>query len=77
MRIGNLIAIYFVVWWVMLFAVLPFGVKSQAEAGEVTPGTEPGAPVAPRLWAKAAATSVVAAFVTAGIYYFADTLLGD
>ena len=25
MRIGSLIAIYFVVWWIVLFAVLPFG----------------------------------------------------
>ena len=27
------IAIYFVIWWLVLFAVLPFGVRSQHEAG--------------------------------------------
>lgn len=43
------VSLYFVIWWILLFAVLPFGVQSQAEAGEVVPGTDPGAPAAPRL----------------------------
>ena len=38
------IAIFFVVWWVVLFAVLPFGVRTQGEAGEVVPGTPESAP---------------------------------
>lgn len=38
------IAIFFVVWWIMLFAVLPFGVRTQAEAGDTVPGTPPSAP---------------------------------
>ena len=38
------IAIFFVVWWITLFAVLPFGVRTQGEAGETVPGTPPGAP---------------------------------
>ena len=44
------IAIYFLIWWVVLFAVLPWGVRSQEEAGEVVPGTDPGAPAAPKVW---------------------------
>ena len=44
MTIGSLIAIYFVIWWTTLFAVLPFGVRSQAEMGDVSPGTDRGAP---------------------------------
>jgi predicted secreted protein len=32
--ISTAFAIYFVLWWVVLFAVLPFGVRSQAEDGE-------------------------------------------
>jgi predicted secreted protein len=43
------LATYFVIWWVVLFAVLPFGVKSQAEAGEVVEGSDPGAPAVPHL----------------------------
>ncbi|MGL4325536.1 MAG: DUF1467 family protein [Beijerinckiaceae bacterium] len=75
MRIGSLLAVYFVVWWIMLFMVLPFGVRSQAEAGTVVPGSEPGAPVAPKLWQKALWTSLIAAVVTAILYWFGDALL--
>ena len=38
------IALYFVIWWVTLFAVLPIGLRTQAEAGEVVPGTPESAP---------------------------------
>ena len=38
------IATFFVVWWITLFAVLPFGVRTQDEAGEVVPGTPGSAP---------------------------------
>jgi len=68
MQIGTVIAIYFLIWWVVLFAVLPWGVRSQAEGGEVVPGTDPGAPVAHRLWSKLGWTTVVATIVF-GILY--------
>jgi predicted secreted protein len=43
------VAIFFVVWWIVLFAVLPFGVRTQAEAGETVPGTPASAPAKFRL----------------------------
>jgi predicted secreted protein len=46
------IAIFATIWWVLLFAVLPFGVQSQHETAEIVPGSDPGAPVAPRLLVK-------------------------
>jgi predicted secreted protein len=55
------LAVYFTFWWVCLFAVLPFGVTSLHEAGEVEPGVDPSAPVAPMLARKALATTLVAA----------------
>jgi predicted secreted protein len=60
---GGAVALYFVVWWISLFAVLPFGIRSQIEAGEVTAGTDPGAPAAPALREKALWTTLVAAAV--------------
>jgi predicted secreted protein len=42
MPIGSLIAIYFVVWWIALFAVLPFA-RGQSDDVDV-PGSDPGAP---------------------------------
>jgi predicted secreted protein len=47
------VAIFFTIWWILLFAVLPFGVQSQHETAEIVPGSDPGAPIAPRLLAKA------------------------
>ena len=63
------IAIYLTVWWKILFAVLPWGVRSQEETDAIVPGTEPGAPVSPLLIKKAIATTVVAAIVFAGIWW--------
>jgi predicted secreted protein len=59
---------YFVTWWVVLFAVLPFGTRSQEEAGEVEAGTEPGAPVAPRLLHKMMWTTIATTVVFICIY---------
>jgi predicted secreted protein len=47
------VAIFVTIWWILFFAVLPFGVESQHETADVVPGSDPGAPVAPRLAAKA------------------------
>ncbi len=52
--ISTAFAIYFVLWWLVLFLTLPFGVRSQHEDGEGPPGTDPGAPVLTRMGCKAA-----------------------
>ena len=52
MSITLAIAVYFVIWWTVLFAVLPLGVKSQYEHGDVVPGTEGAAPHKPMLLKK-------------------------
>jgi predicted secreted protein len=59
-------AIYFVIWWVVLFAVLPFGVRNASESGEeVEAGNDPGAPTVPALKAKVICTTIVASVVFA------------
>ncbi len=67
MKIGTMIAIYFVIWWIVLFVVLPFGVRSQTESGDVVPGSEPGAPVRPSMRTKVLWTTVIAGLVFAGL----------
>lgn len=64
-------AIFVTIWFTVLFAVLPFGIRSQREAGEIAPGTDPGAPVTPRLWAKIIWTTLIAAAVFAALTWFA------
>jgi predicted secreted protein len=70
MSLVSSVAIYFVIWWLVLFAVLPFGVRSQHEAGELTFGSDHGAPHQPLLVKKAAATTVIAAIIFAAIYLY-------
>ncbi|KAB2911908.1 MAG: DUF1467 family protein [Hyphomicrobiaceae bacterium] len=54
------IAIYVVVWWTVLFAVLPIGVRTQGEDGTIVPGTPESAPTRPRLLRVIILTTVVA-----------------
>ncbi len=69
MNLVFALAIYFVCWWIILFAILPFGVTTQQEAGEVSPGTVDSAPVAPKLIPKRIATTIVSAIIFAFIYW--------
>ncbi len=65
MQVATYIAIYFIVWWLCLFVVLPFRVRNQIDAGEWQAGTERGAPAGLfSLWPKLLATTVVAAVAT-------------
>jgi len=68
MSLPTAIAIYFIIWWVVLFAVLPWGVHSQQESGTVAPGTDPGAPTIPKLGSKLLWTTIVA-FIVFGIWH--------
>ncbi len=61
LTVAGSVSLYFVVWWTTLFAVLPFGIRSQSEDGAVAKGSDPGAPSAPRLREKALWITVVSA----------------
>ena len=54
MPVASSIAIYVITWWLVLFAVLPFGVKNREEMSGAdpsfeVPGTDAGAPHKPML----------------------------
>jgi predicted secreted protein len=63
-------ALYFIIWWTMLFSVLPLWVRGQHETDEVTPGTEPGAPVVPHLGRKLLINTAVSGVVWLIADYF-------
>ncbi|MBL4597882.1 MAG: DUF1467 family protein [Rhizobiaceae bacterium] len=68
-------AVYFIIWWMTLFLVLPHGNLSQAEANDITPGTEPGAPVNPRFGRKLIITTLLSlAFY--GLYWLITNYFG-
>ncbi len=62
------IAIYFVCWWTILFAVLPIGVRTQDEEGDVVPGSVGSAPAKPQMGYKVFLTTCITTVVFAIIY---------
>ncbi len=50
MSIMSAIVTYAMLWFLTLFLVLPFRTHTQAEAGEVEPGTPPSAPSDAQMW---------------------------
>jgi predicted secreted protein len=60
MSLAFSLAIFFMMWWIILFAMLPFGMRrTQEEAGEVTPGSESSAPERPRFFRVIILTTIV------------------
>jgi predicted secreted protein len=60
------VAIYLTLWWTVLFAVLPLGTVTHAEAGlDKGDGGDPGAPVDPKLKRKFMTTTWVSALIFA------------
>jgi predicted secreted protein len=65
------IAIYFVLWWLVLFAVLPFGAAGKAAASDRVAGADPGAPSVHHLaWKFVMTTIIAAAIFAAGVYAY-------
>jgi predicted secreted protein len=60
------IAIYIVIWWIVIFAVLPFGIHPVAKGD---PGHAAGAPANPRIKLKAAITTALAAAIWLLVYW--------
>jgi predicted secreted protein len=62
-------AIYFIIWWVTLFSVLSFGLKTQDEAQDVTLGTTASAPQGRHILKVFALNTLIATILFAAIYY--------
>ncbi|HKK30369.1 MAG TPA: DUF1467 family protein [Alphaproteobacteria bacterium] len=65
MGIGTGIAAFIIIWWVVLFTVLPWGVQRNSQPG---PGEDPGAPVRHRLLLKALVTTGIALVLWGALY---------
>jgi predicted secreted protein len=62
------IAVYFIIWWTTLFAVLPIGIRTQEEAGDVVPGTPASAPAKVRVLRVLGLNTIVASAVFAIVW---------
>jgi predicted secreted protein len=67
-RTSVAIATFFCLWFITLFAVLPFFAHTQGEAGEVVPGTPESAPHKINLFKVFFVNTTVAAVTFAGVY---------
>jgi len=65
------ILIFVVLWWLIIFMVLPFGVRRSTEE-ELEPGQEPGAPEKPMIWRKMAICTAITAVVWLIFYFVHD-----
>lgn len=82
MNLTGGIVLYAVLWFLVLFVLLPIGQRSQADVGEVTPGTPAGAPYNPPikkkvLWGTLITTviwGVIAWLILGGIITRADVI---
>ncbi len=64
------LVVFLILWWLVFFVTLPFGIRAPHEAGEtVAEGHADGAPVRPRLWLKAGIATAITA-VLWGIAYW-------
>lgn len=64
------ILVYVMIWWVVFFTTLPWGVKVPDQA---EPGHAPSAPSNPMLWRKALITTIISAVVWVGAYYLIES----
>jgi predicted secreted protein len=64
----SFFALSFIVWWVVLFAILPIGLRTQHEEGEVTLGTTESAPATPRMLRVVLITTLVTLVIMGAFY---------
>ncbi len=61
------LAVYVIIWWLVIFMVLPWGVRRIAPE-DLGAGEDPGAPEKPRMVLKLVITTVVSGVVF-GLFY--------
>lgn len=66
LTVGGGIALYFVIWWTLLFVVLPIRNQAETRPEHIVPGQDLGAPAAPRLREKAIWTTLLSGVVFLG-----------
>ena len=64
---------FVILWWLVLLMVLPWGVPSQLEAEDISPGSEPGAPAVPALFIKVLATTII----TIALWFLIDWIFDN
>ena len=65
-------ASFFVLWWVVLFTMLPWALRTEDDEKHAMLGEMPGAPHRPRMLRALLLTTVISACLMAGYYVVTD-----
>ncbi len=68
MNIITFAALTFIAWWLILFATLPFSLRTQDDEGDVTLGTVSSAPLGPHVLRAMLRTTIATAIVMGALY---------
>lgn len=69
MDYGSAVVTYIILWWLVFFCLLPFGIRTADEEGEeVEAGHAASAPTRPRIGLKMLAATGIAALLFAGVF---------
>ena len=80
MGIVSAIVLYAVIWFMVLFVMLPVGLRTQGDEDEVVPGTHPSAPANFSFKRKARIVTLISAavwLVIAGVIFSGWITLDD
>ena len=70
MGLTGSIIVYVLIWWVIFFSVLPFGIESNKEIfKDSIEGNDPGAPKNPKMAKKFLITTIITSILFIMIYY--------
>ena len=73
MGITGSIVVYVIIWWIVFFSVLPFGIQSNKTVfKDSIEGSDPGAPKNPKIAKKFLITTIITSILFVVIYYMAN-----
>jgi len=67
MNLWTGIAVYAIIWWLVIFMVLPWGVR-RIDTEDLGKGEDPGAPEKPRMLTKLLVTTLVSGVIFGLVY---------
>jgi len=59
----SALVVWLIIWWLVLFIILPIGVRGQAEENDIVEGSEPGAPHTLDIKRKFIQTTIIASIL--------------
>ena len=59
----SALVVWLIIWWLVLFIILPIGIRGQAEENDIVEGSEPGAPHTLDIKRKFIQTTIIASIL--------------